>query len=227
MSREIVKVENLSFGYEKRLILDNINFKIERKDYIGIIGHNGSAKSTLLKLLMGFLKPNTGSIEIFGTSIDKFEEWNKIGYLPQNARNFNTRFPATVEEVVGSSLYSKMNIFKTLNKKIKMEVLEALKAVNMVEFKDSLIGNLSGGQQQRVFLARLIINSPEIIFMDEPLIGVDAESQNIFFELIDKFNKELGVTVVMVTHDTNPLHNRANKIFRLDGGKITIYNSNN
>lgn len=224
MSEAIVKVDNLSFGYEKRLVLNNISFEIEKKDYIGIVGANGSAKSTLLKLIMGFLKPDDGIIKIFGLNIEDFKDWNKIGYLPQNARNFNGRFPATVEEIVGSSQYSQMNIFKILNRKIKKDTIAALEAVNMVKFKDSLIGNLSGGQQQRIFLARLLVNNPEIIFMDEPLIGVDIESQNIFFDLIDKLNKDFGITIVIVTHDISTLHHRANKIFRLDNRKLNIDN---
>lgn len=222
MSETIVKVDNLSFGYDKKLVLNNISFKIEKKDYIGIVGANGSAKSTLLKLLMGFLKPNNGSIKIFGCSIEDYNDWNKIGYLPQDARNFNTRFPATVEEVVGSSQYSQMGMFKILNKNINKNTLSALEAVDMLRFKDSLIGNLSGGQQQRIFLARLLVNNPEIIFMDEPLIGVDSESQHVFYGMLDKLNKDYGITIVIVTHDMDTLQHRANKMFRLDSGKINI-----
>lgn len=223
MSDVLVKVDNLSFGYDKRLILNNISFEINKKDYIGIVGSNGSAKSTLLKLIMGFLKPNDGNIKIYGIDIENFKDWNKIGYLPQNARNFNTRFPATVEEVIGSSQYSQMGMFKVLNRKIKKDTVRALEAVNMVEFRDRLIGNLSGGQQQRVFLAKLLVNNPEIIFMDEPLIGVDTESQDAFFELIDKLNKDYEITIVLVTHDISTLQNRANKIFNIDNGKVRVY----
>lgn len=222
MSEAIVKVDNLSFGYEKKLVLNNISFRIYRKDFIAIVGANGSAKSTLLKLIIGFLKPNGGRIKIFDHSIESFKDWNKIGYLPQNARNFNTRFPATVEEIVGSSQYSQMSILKKLNKKISKNTLSALEAVDMLGFKDRLIGNLSGGQQQRVFLARLLVNNPEIIFMDEPLIGVDSESQDVFFDLIDKLNNYYGITIVIVTHDISTLQHKVNRIFHLDSGKVNI-----
>lgn len=222
MSEAIVKVDNLSFGYEKKLVLNNISFRIYRKDYIAIVGANGSAKSTLLKLIMGFLKPNGGRIKIYDSSIESFKDWNKIGYLPQNARNFNTRFPATVEEIVGSSQYSQMSLLKKLNKKISKNTLSALEAVDMLGFKDRLIGNLSGGQQQRVFLARLLVNNPEIIFMDEPLIGVDSESQDVFFDLIDKLNNYYGITIVIVTHDISTLQHKVNRIFHLDSGKVNI-----
>ncbi len=224
MSEAIVKVDNLSFGYDKKLVLNDISFEIEKKDYVAVVGANGSAKSTLLKLIMGFLKPNTGSIKIFGANVVDFRNWNKIGYLPQNARNFNQRFPATVEEVVGSSQYSQMGMFKILNKKIKRCTLSTLEAVNMLEFKDSLIGNLSGGQQQRVFLAKLLVNNPEIIIMDEPLIGVDTESQDAYFNLINRLNKDYGITIVIVTHDINSIKHRANKMLHIDNGKINIEN---
>jgi len=227
MNNAIVKVDNLIFGYEKRLVLNNISFEINTKDYVGIIGANGSAKSTLLKLIMGFLKPNNGKIELFGSNIEDFKDWNKIGYLPQNVRNFNYRFPATVEEIIGSSQYSQMSMLKILNRRIKQDTLRALEAVNMLDFKNRLIGNLSGGQQQRVFLAKLLVNNPEIIFMDEPLIGVDVESQENFFELIDKLNKDYGITIVLVTHDFSTLHHRANKVLRLDNGNISTFNLEN
>lgn len=197
MKEAIISVDSLSFGYDSNLVLDNVSFDIERGDYIGIIGANGSAKSTLLKLILGLLKPNKGSVEIFGHNIEGFKDWNRVGYLPQNVKDFNTRFPATVEEIVGCSQYSQMGVLKILNRSIKNSTLSALKAVNMEDFKDSLIGNLSGGQQQRVFLARLLANSSEIIIMDEPLIGIDAESQDIFFQIIDRLNKTLGITIVL------------------------------
>lgn len=151
MKEAIISVDSLSFGYDSNLVLDNVSFDIERGDYIGIIGANGSAKSTLLKLILGLLKPNKGSVEIFGHNIEGFKDWNRVGYLPQNVKDFNTRFPATVEEIVGCSQYSQMGVLKILNRSIKNSTLSALKAVNMEDFKDSLIGNLSGGQQQRVF----------------------------------------------------------------------------
>lgn len=224
MSEVIVKLDRLSFGYDRKIILNNISFEIEKKDYISIVGANGSAKSTLLKLILGFLKPNKGSIEIFETSIENFSEWSKIGYLPQNARNFNVRFPATVEEIVSSCQYSQMGKFKILNRKIRRNTLSALEAVNMIGFKSSLIGNLSGGQQQRIFLARLLVNNPEIIFMDEPMIGVDSKSQDAFFDIIERLNQDYDITIVMVTHDADVLKHRANKVFHLDNGKIMISN---
>ncbi|SDZ06764.1 zinc transport system ATP-binding protein [Proteiniborus ethanoligenes] len=224
MKEAIISVDSLSFGYDSNLVLDNVSFDIERGDYIGIIGANGSAKSTLLKLILGLLKPNKGSVEIFGHNIEGFKDWNRVGYLPQNVKDFNTRFPATVEEIVGCSQYSQMGVLKILNRSIKNSTLSALKAVNMEDFKDSLIGNLSGGQQQRVFLARLLANSSEIIIMDEPLIGIDAESQDIFFQIIDRLNKTLGITIVIVLHDMDILKDKANKIFHLGNRKIKIDN---
>lgn len=227
MKEIVINVDNLSFGYDSNLLLDDVSFQIERGDYIGIIGANGSAKSTLLKLILGLLKPNKGNVKIFGKNIGDFKEWNRVGYLPQNVKEFNTRFPATVEEIVGCSQYSQMGIIKILNKKIKQNTLDALKAVNMEAFKDSLIGNLSGGQQQRIFLARLLANSSEIIIMDEPLIGIDAESQDVFFEIIDNLNKNLGITIIMVLHEIDVLKNKANKIFHLGNRKIKIDSTKN
>lgn len=222
MGEIIIRAKNLSFAYGKKLLIENLSFEVERKDYIGIVGANGSAKSTLLKLIMGILKPIEGQISIFGSTINNFNDWNRIGYLPQNARDFNVRFPATVEEIIGSSQYSKMGLFKILNKEIKDNITPLLESVGMLAYRKSLIGKLSGGQQQRILLAKLLANNPEVIIMDEPLIGVDLESQETFLDVIDKLNKDYQITIIMVTHDINSIKNRANKVFHLSNGELNI-----
>ncbi|AFS77964.1 zinc ABC transporter ATP-binding protein ZurA [Gottschalkia acidurici 9a] len=211
MSEVVVKVKNLKFGYGKNDILKDISLEINEGEYVGIIGGNGSGKSTLLKLLIGVMQPNSGTI-----SISK----KNIGYLSQQVRNFNTEFPATVEEVIAANLYSKMGFLKILNKNHKKKIDEVLKIVNMQGYKDKLIGKLSGGQQQRVFIAKLLVNEPDIIFMDEPIVGLDDESIKSFYSLMNKLNKELRLTIVMITHDVRGVEKSLDKIFCIEDGKI-------
>lgn len=217
MSREILKVENLSFTYENRCVLKNINFSVEKGEYVGIIGENGSGKSTLLNLLIGNLTPDHGTIDLYV---------KKLGYLSQQVRNFNKKFPATVEEIVAANLYSEMNLFKMLNKENKKKIDYVLDLVNMSDYKNRLIGSLSGGQQQRVFVARLLVNNPELIFMDEPIVGLDEYSINVFYDIMDKLNNELGITIIMVTHDTMTMAKKADKVIALQDHEMKVHTHN-
>src|SRR5690606_16918959 len=201
MQEKIVEFENISFSYGKNEVLDNINFYIEKGDFIGIIGPNGSAKSTLMKVMIGILKPDKGRVRLFNEDIKDFKDFTKVGYISQNVRDINPRFPATVEEIVESNLYSQLGFLKISNKNIKEKTYEVLRIVGMEEYKDTLIGKLSGGQKQRVFIARSLINNPEILFMDEPLVGIDIGSQKKLYSLMDKLNKDYNITLAMVSHD--------------------------
>ncbi|MBW4828551.1 MAG: metal ABC transporter ATP-binding protein [Clostridiaceae bacterium] len=225
MKERIVEFENISFSYGKNEVLDNINFHIEKGDFIGIIGPNGSAKSTLMKVMIGILKPDIGRVKLFNEDLKDFKDLHRVGYISQNVRDINPRFPATVEEIVESNLYSQLGLLKISNKNIKEKTHEVLRIVGMEEYKDTLIGKLSGGQKQRVFIARSLINNPEILFMDEPLVGVDIGSQKKFYSLMDKLNKDYNITLVMVSHDIGTIKNRANKIFILGNKKLYVHDS--
>ncbi|MBZ2175310.1 metal ABC transporter ATP-binding protein [Schnuerera sp. xch1] len=227
MEEQIVSVENASFSYGTNTVLDNVSLKINKGDFVGIIGHNGSAKSTLLKLMVGLLKPDKGTIKLFGTSVEKFKDYKKIGYISQNVRDFNQMFPATVEEVVSINLYHKRNLFTRFRNKDNEKIEKILEIVEMDKFKTSKIGNLSGGQKQRVFIARSLVNNPKILFMDEPLVGIDLESQNKFYDLLSKLNNEYNITLVMISHDVGVISKKVDKIFCLTDGKVYVHDKNN
>ncbi len=222
---KILEANNIYFGYDEKTILEDISLNIYRGDFLGIVGPNGSAKSTLLKLMLGILKPQKGSISLLGAPIENFNQWGRIGYISQRVRDFNSAFPATVEEIVGANLYSKMGFFKFISKEHKQKIKQVLEVVNMAQYEKHLIGNLSGGQQQRVFIARTLISNPEIIFMDEPLIGVDVQSQEQFYGLMEKLNKELGITLIMVSHDIGVITNRANRVACVGNKKVFVHSS--
>lgn len=227
MKRKIIDIKNVSFSYGKNKVLDNVSLSIEEGDFVGIIGENGSAKTTLLKLMVGLLKADTGNINLFNKSIDDFNEYKQIGYISQTAREFNNMFPATVEEVVAANMFVNKSFFSRLKKTDKEKIDKVLKIVEMDKYKKRKIGNLSGGQKQRVFIARALINNPKILFMDEPLVGVDFESQNKFYNLLDKLNKKYNITLVMISHDIGVIYKKVNKIFCLANGKVFEHNLNN
>lgn len=223
---KVIDVKNLKFSYGELNVLDGVTFHINKGDYLGIIGPNGSAKSTLIKLLLGILKPLEGEVRILGKKIEKFNQWGKVGYISQKSANFNNSFPATVEEIVGANLYSRMKNMRINKKAYTEEIDKALEIVGMQQYKKRLIGNLSGGQQQRVFIARVLVSQPELIFLDEPMSGMDAASEDAVYCLLAKLNKEMKISVVMVTHDIGGIASHANKLAVMKNRNISIFNPN-
>lgn len=197
----IIEIKNLSFRYGNINVLDDINMQIRRGEFVGLIGPNGSGKSTLLKIILGLLTPQQGEVTLFGQSVNRFTDWDKIGYVSQKANSFNTGFPATVHEVVAMGLYGKKGVFKPLNRLDKERIRKAIELVGLSEFEKRNIGKLSGGQQQRTFIARALVNDPELLILDEPTVGIDSESTKQFNNLLNNLNKELGITIILVSHD--------------------------
>lgn len=219
---KIAHARDIYFGYDNNLVLEDIELDIYKGDYMGIVGPNGSAKSTLLKLFLNILKPHRGTIELFGKSMDEFQEWGKIGYVAQKSNSFNTSFPATVLEVVAANLYPKVGLFRSIKKEHLKQVEKSLSIVGMEEYKNRLIGNLSGGQQQRVFIARTLVSSPELIFLDEPTVGIDSKSQEEFYNLMKRLNKDFKITLVMVSHDIQTIKENVNKVAYMGNKKLVL-----
>lgn len=213
MAEPLVQLRNLSFGYGSDPVLDDVNFAVEKGAYLGLIGPNGSGKTTLLRLILGLLPaPRTGSIELFGTPITRFREWWRIGYVAQKAASFNSAFPATVEEVVLTGRAVRRGLFRPYAKADWMAVHDALNRVGMLGFKDRLIGRLSGGQQQRVFIARALVSQPELLILDEPTVGVDAHAEHQFYDLVRQLREEMGLTVILVSHDIGAVSHEVNQL---------------
>jgi len=222
-TQNIIEVQNVTFSYIDEEVLKNITFNIHRGDYLGIIGPNGGGKTTLLKIMLGLLKPDKGTIKIFGQEIKNFKDWYKIGYIPQKAINFDLNFPITVEEVVAMGRYGKRGLFKMANAKDKELIKKSLIQVGMWDYKDKIIGDLSGGQQQRVFIARALSSEPEIIFLDEPTTGVDQETQKKFYALLKTLNNDLRLTLILVSHDSNIIIHETTEVACVN--KTLIYES--
>jgi zinc transport system ATP-binding protein len=199
--RTLISVENVSFGYGHAPVLLDVTLPITSGDFLAIIGPNGSGKTTLVKLILGLLKPTQGRILVMGKSLDEFEDWPRIGYIPQKATHFDPLFPASAREVVAMAIRPSRRIFPLKRQEEEAAIRHALAVVDMQEFGNRRIGRLSGGQQQRVFIARAIVNRPRILFLDEPTTGVDAETQEHFYDLLAHLNKKENITVVLITHD--------------------------
>jgi len=207
----VIELDNICFSYTKEEVIKDVSLQIHKGDYVGIIGPNGGGKSTLLKLMLGILKPSDGTIRLFSAPQENFKDWSKVGYVPQKT-NIENNFPIKVEEAVSMGRFGKRGLFHFLNAKDKEKTRLALKQVDMLEFKDRQISDLSGGQQQRVFIARALASEPEIIFLDEPTVGVDIKTQKQFYALLRKLNKEMNLTLILVSHELDVVAHEATEI---------------
>lgn len=210
-SHAIIELDRVCFSYSTEEVIKDVTLEIHKGDYVGIIGPNGGGKSTILKLMIGILKPTDGSVKLFGTDIQGFKDWEKIGYVPQKT-HIEMNFPITVEELVAMGRYGKRGLFRFPTKEDKEKTLQALKQVDMHDFKNRQISDLSGGQQQRVFIARALASEPEVIFLDEPTVGVDIKTQKQFYGLLRKLNKELNLTLILATHELDVVAHEATEL---------------
>lgn len=199
---EILNIKNLSYKYNKINVLEDVNLSVLNDDFLAIIGPNGGGKSTLLKLILGLIKPQNGTI-------DKKIKNERIGYVPQNT-NLNTDFPITALEVVlMGHTTSKKRIFGYSKHDISC-AMESLRQVGMENFSKSKIGDLSGGQRQRVFIARALCSTPKILLLDEPTASIDVKGQKEIYELLKELNK--SICIVVVSHDISVLLNYAKNV---------------
>lgn len=214
----LITVSDLSFRYRaEHPIFEQVSFTIHQGEYVGIIGPNGSGKSTFLKLLLGLLPLQKGSIQLFGKSVEVFRDWEKIGYVPQKGFEGEASFPATVEEVIAAGYLSK-SFFP--NKQERQEVREKIDAIaEIVGIKHLLkrrIGELSGGEEQRAFIAQALLSDPLLLVLDEPTAGIDLATEESFYALLEKLNKEHGKTILLVSHDLEALAHHASSALCLN-----------
>ncbi|MCL6634365.1 MAG: metal ABC transporter ATP-binding protein [Peptococcaceae bacterium] len=196
-----VELEKVSFSYGCHPVLEEISLTVYCGESVGITGPNGAGKSTLLKIAAGLLKPSSGSVKLFGRDARHFKERSRVSYVPQKASFINTGFPSTVEEVVLAGRIAGRGLFRALNREDRRLARAALAEVGMEEHCHRPIGALSGGQQQRVFIARALAGHPDILLLDEPAAGLDAEAQARFYTLLRELVRKNGLTLLLVSHD--------------------------
>jgi len=218
----VIRIRDLSFSYQRNPVIHHLNFDISRRDFVGLIGSNGAGKTTLLKMIVGLLKPTEGELELFGQPIGKFADWHKIGYVPQK-NALNPLFPATVREVVMSGLYGKRKLYKRLTGADRQRCDDALEALHIADLADRRIGQLSGGQQQRAFLARALVNNPELLILDEPTVGIDTETQHAFFSMLRHLHAHHDITFLMVSHDVDLMRSYLGENPVMTSGKLKFY----
>lgn len=213
MGKPIIVVKDVDFGYGKDAILSNVNFVVEEKEYVGIIGANGAGKSTLMKLILGQLTPSKGEVVVTAQT---------VGYVPQVGFQALNNFPANVEEIVLTGLQRQIGLFHLPKKEHRKKVAETLALVGMQDYSRRMLSELSGGQQQRVLIARALITNPQLLVLDEPLTGIDKEAGELLYELLNRLNKEYGMTIVMVTHNMEQVARYTNRFYHVANGSVHL-----
>lgn len=199
---DAIEFKDVTFSYGEHAVLDNVSLKIARGGFVGILGHNGAGKTTLMKLCLGLLKSQKGRVRVLGQDAEKFRHWEKVGYVQQTFEDFDFQFPATVMEVVlMGRLSRKRGLLKGFDAQDKKAALKAMETIGITHLKDKKIGALSGGQRQKAFLAKTLCGDAEVLFLDEPTAAMDYNSQHSFYDLLQKLNKEMGITIILITHD--------------------------
>ncbi|OPA81316.1 ABC transporter [Paenibacillus selenitireducens] len=220
--QHVIQLDHVSFDYQDQSVIRDLNFAVKQRDFVGLIGSNGAGKTTLMRMIVGLLKPKTGSIELFGEPISQFKDWQRIGYVPQK-NSFNPLFPATVREVVQSGVFGKRNIARKIPKADVQKCTDAMEVMRISDLATKRIGQLSGGQQQRVFLARALINNPDLLILDEPTVGIDIETQHDFFQLVQHMHQHHRMTFLMVSHDMEMIEAYLGKEPVQQSGKLKFY----
>jgi zinc transport system ATP-binding protein len=208
----ILEVSDLHVNRSNSVVIEHANFTIHRGDYVGLVGPNGGGKTTLILALLNLLPRTKGNIRLFGQDISSFSHWEKVAYVPQHAINFDPHFPLSVRELVALGRVNRSNLGRTLKDTDWKAVDDVLEFMGISDVAGKRIGQLSGGQKQRVFVAKALVRKPEIILLDEPIVGVDAETQEKFYRKLSDLNVEKGITILLVTHDLTAVFCRMSKV---------------
>ncbi|HHU08151.1 MAG TPA: ABC transporter ATP-binding protein [Clostridiaceae bacterium] len=214
MKSSLIRCEDLSFGYDARRVVGDLNFSINQGDYLAIVGENGSGKTTLLKGLLNLIKPLSGQV-IMGQGL----EYKNIGYLPQQSQ-VQRGFPASVKEVVLSGCLNRTAFIPRYSKQDRRRAKNQMERMGILKLSQSSYRDLSGGQQQRVLLARALCAADRMMIMDEPASGLDPLVSHELYALIRELNKEDNMTIIIVSHDIHCVLRDASHVLHLKGEQL-------
>ncbi|MCQ8892721.1 MAG: metal ABC transporter ATP-binding protein [Candidatus Methanosuratincola sp.] len=208
----VIEVKDLDVMRSGALVIQGASFEIDKGDYVGIVGPNGGGKTTLLLAVLGIIPRQRGTVKIFGKDLERFSDWGKIAYVSQDAINFDSDFPLTVRELVSLGQLGPRSIGRPLKRADWSRVDEALEFMGISDLAGKRIGELSGGQKQRMFVAMALVRDPDVIILDEPVAGIDAVTQEKFYQKMSDLNQRKGITILMVSHDLTAVFCRMSKL---------------
>ena len=209
----VIALADVTFGYTATPVVEDVSLTIDPGEYVAVVGPNGSGKSTLMQLMLGLLEPDAGTAQLFGEPAVRFDDGERIGYVAQQA-SAAKEMPITVREVVNMGRFPHVG-FGRLSGEDRAIVDDALETVGMSGFTDRRITQLSGGQRQRAFIARALASEADLLVLDEPTVGVDAESVDAFYDLLATLNAD-DITVVLIEHDLGAVVDHADRVVCLN-----------
>jgi len=212
-TESVIDLSGIDFGYTSTPVVEDISLRIDPGEYAAVVGPNGSGKSTLMKLMLGLLRPDDGTATLFGEPSHQFDDGSRLGYVAQHA-SASKEMPITVREVVKMGRFPHVG-FGRLSSEDWDIVDRALDTVGMTAFADRRVTQLSGGQRQRAFIARALASEADLLVLDEPTVGVDIESVEAFYDLLDALNQD-GITVLLIEHDLGAVTEHADRVICLN-----------
>jgi zinc transport system ATP-binding protein len=219
-TQKVIELDDISYSNKDNVVLEGITFSIDRGEYLGIIGPNGGGKTTLVRIMLGLVEPDSGEVLIYGQPVKEFRARSTLGYVPQRAAHEEFYFPATVEEVVRSGRTARVGMLKRLGRDDRKAIEMAIETADIGHLRSRLIGDLSGGERQRVFIARALVGEPDILILDEPVVGVDIASKDSFYAFLKHLNQDNNITIVFVSHDVGVIAQEVSTIMCLNRSLI-------
>lgn len=219
MSVTLVEAQELGFGYNGEAVLRGVDIRVAKGEFVALVGANGSGKSTLLRLLLGLERPGHGQVRLFGGDPRHLGDRWRIGYVPQRAV-LTTALPATVEEVVAAGRLARGGWMRRLRAEDRAEIDHALESVALSGRRRDPAGSLSGGQQQRALIAKALVSRPELLILDEPVAGVDLDSQARFRDSLVHLVRDHGAAVLLVSHELGAVADDLDRVVLLRRGEI-------
>ncbi|MDP9069967.1 MAG: metal ABC transporter ATP-binding protein [Actinomycetota bacterium] len=215
----VLEADAISFAYSGEAVLDRVSLSVAPGEFVALVGPNGSGKSTLLRCLLGLLQPDAGVVRLFGAPPQELAERWRLGYVPQRA-GLARELPATVEEVVAAGRLARTGWHRRFRGEDRAEIDHAMESVALLDLRHRRVGELSGGQQQRAFIAKALAGQPELLVLDEPVAGVDAESQRRFRESLTHLVGEHAAAVLLVSHELGAVADDLDRVVVVRQGKV-------
>jgi zinc transport system ATP-binding protein len=212
-----VAVRGVSYAYPGGPpVLNDVTLEIEQGELVALAGPNGGGKTTLVRVILGLAAPSSGTVELFGEPAERFSRRATLGYLAQRAQ-LGIEAPVTVRELVSAGRLAAGGLLGPLRRRDRAIVAESIARVGLADLADSLLRQLSGGQQQRAFIAKALAGEPHLLVLDEPTTGVDVESQEALAALLERLHRDLGVTIVYVSHEFGAVERFVHRLVLLRG----------